>query len=538
MKLSSGNSGYSTVLCLSLLAVSLASLSPAQLQTPENKDGTYTNPVLFADYSDPDVIRVGDDYYLVSSSFHESPGLPILHSTDLVNWTIIGHALDTLPSAVYARPQFGNGVWAPSIRFHHGYFHIYYGDPDLGIYMVRTRNIHGPWETPVLVKSGKGLIDPCPLWDDNGSVYLIHAWAKSRAGFNSMLTVNRMNAEGSSVTDTGMFVYDAHEKHPTMEGPKFYKRNGFYYIFAPAGGVKTGWQTVLRSDSPFGPFQDSIVLRQGSTSVNGPHQGAWVEDINGTSWFLHFQDRGAYGRIVHLQPMKWENDWPVIGESGTPILRHGIPSSKKRSPRIIPQTSDDFSRPTLGLQWQWNANVRRGWYSLTEKKDCLRLFAVSQSPDVNNVMGNPNILLQKFPAHSFAVTVTMDVSSLSRGEKAGLVIAGVEYSSIVVQRTNEGITITRWECTDVIRNGIETAGESAVVSPPVVYLRVHVGNNALCRFTYSTDNTHYNQLGKEFTAQPGRWIGARIGLFALSVSAGKGSVDIHHVEIQRSEERE
>lgn len=257
----------------------------------------YRNPVIFADYSDPDVIRVGADYYLVASSFQCVPGLPILHSRDLVNWTILSYAVNRLPFA--ADP--GGGLWAPSIRHHGGYFWIYVGDPDRGIFMTRARNPRGPWEPLTLVKEAKGWIDPCPLWDDDGSMLLVHAWARSRAGFNSVLSVNRMSGDGRRVVDDGQVVFDGRERHPTIEGPKFYKRNGWYYIFAPAGGVKSGWQTVLRSKNALGPYEDKIVLERGL------HQGAWVDD-----WFIHFQDRGAYGRVVHLQPLKWVNDWPEI----------------------------------------------------------------------------------------------------------------------------------------------------------------------------------------------------------------------------------
>ncbi len=528
------NSGRPSLTALVFLLLWGFHFTFAQQWTPDNGDGTYTNPVLYADYSDPDVIRVGSDFYLVSSSFHESPGLPVLHSTDLVNWTIIGHALDTLPSAVYSRPQFGNGVWAPSIRFHNGSFYIYYGDPDFGIFMVRTKNIRGTWDAPVIVEKGKGLIDPCPLWDDKGDAYLAHAWAKSRAGFNSMLTVHRMNSEGTAMTDTGTFVFDAHEKHPTMEGPKFYQRNGSYYIFAPAGGVKTGWQTVLRGDSPFGPFKDSIVLQQMGTLVNGPHQGAWVDDIAGNNWFIHFQDKGAYGRIVHLQPMQWQNDWPVMGDNGAPLMGAIKSVSNKASKRIIPQTSDNFSSPQLGLQWQWNANKRNSWYSLSARKGALRLYAVQRLSDVNTILGNPSILLQKFPAPSFSVTVTMDGSRLGNGDHAGLIIAGMEYSALVLERTNSGMTLSQRNCTDVLHNGTETAGETIACLSSTIFLRADVDSNAVCRFSYSNDNNEYHPLGKEFTAQPGRWIGARVGLFALSSSdtSTKGSADVLRFDIR------
>jgi beta-xylosidase len=226
-------------------------------------NGTYKNPVINADYSDPDAVRVGDDFYLVSSSFEAIPGLPVLHSKDLVNWSILGHALlKQPPFDHFETPRHGDGVWAPAIRYYYNEFYIYYPDPDFGIYLVTAKNPAGPWSKPVMVMEGKGIIDPCPLLDSDGSMYLVHGFAGSRAGIKSVIAVNRLNKEGTRVIDDGMIVYDGHETDPTIEGPKFYKRNGYYYIFAPAGGVPTGWQLALRSKNIYGPYE-----RRGS---NGP----------------------------------------------------------------------------------------------------------------------------------------------------------------------------------------------------------------------------------------------------------------------------
>ena len=326
-------------------------------------DGTYTNPIIDADYSDPDVIRVGNDFYLTASSFNCIPGLPILHSKDLVNWRIIGHALQEQPPRdVFARPQHGNGVWAPAIRFHNNYFYIFYGYPDFGIYMVKSRHAAGPWSEPLLMRPARGWIDPAPFWDDDGNAYLVHAWANSRSGIKSILTINRMSPDGTKLLDDGKTVFDGRVNHPTIEGPKLYKRYGYYYIFAPAGGVATGWQTVLRSKNIYGPYEDRIVMDRGKTDINGPHQGAWVELESGESWFVHFQDRGAHGRVVHLQPLKWINDWPVIGidvdgdGKGEPVAKHRKPDVGREYPLRVPQTSDEFAGIKLGLQWQWHAN--------------------------------------------------------------------------------------------------------------------------------------------------------------------------------------
>jgi beta-xylosidase len=180
----------------------------------------------------------------------------------------------------------GGGVWAPSIRYHNNQFYIYYPDPDFGIYVVTSKNIEGPWSAPVLVEAGKGLIDPCPLWDTDGKNYLVHAYAGSRAGIKSILVIKELDKTATKVISKPTLIYDGHEIDPTIEGPKFYKRGGWYYIFAPAGGVATGWQTVLRSKNIYGPYERRVVMEQGSTAVNGPHQGAWVETPTGESWFL------------------------------------------------------------------------------------------------------------------------------------------------------------------------------------------------------------------------------------------------------------
>ena len=177
----------------------------SQVWVADNGDGTYRNPVLNADYSDPDAIRVGDDYYLTSSSFEDVPGLPILHSKDLVNWKLIGHALTRLvPQDHFSVSHHGEGVWAPALRYHNNEFYLYYPDPDFGIYVVKTKNPAGAWSEPVLVAGGKGLIDPCPLWDDDGQAYLAHAFAGSRAGIKSIITVNKLNSEGTKAVDEGV----------------------------------------------------------------------------------------------------------------------------------------------------------------------------------------------------------------------------------------------------------------------------------------------------------------------------------------------
>ena len=496
---------------------------------PDLGDGTFCNPIIHADYSDPDVIHVGDDFYLTASSFNCAPGLPILHSHDLVNWTIIGHAFQNYPLPEFSSPQHGNGVWAPSLRFHNGEFYIYFGDPDHGVFMTKAKNAAGPWSPLHCVREAKGWIDTCPFWDDDGHAYLVHAWAKSRSGIKSILTINRMSADGTKLLDDGQTVFDGTAHHPTIEGPKLYKRHGYYYIFAPAGGVKTGWQTVLRSKNIFGPYEDKIVLAQGSTKINGPHQGGWVETQTGESWFIHFQDRDAYGRIVHLQPMRWVNDWPVFGDNsngdgkGEPVSVCKKPDVGKNHPVAVPQTSDEFDSLSLDLQWQWHANFSESWFSLSARPGWLRLFSVPLPANATNLWPVPNLLLQKFPAPEFTVTTKLDFSLLAVGEKAGLVVMGIDYAALAVERTAHGFRLVKSVCKNAPvgdEAGIEA--ETSVTDGPIL-LRLQVSGGAICNFRYSHQGEKFLELGKSFTAREGIWIGAKLGLFCLSGNSTQSS---------------
>ena len=524
----------------------------------DNGDGTYCNPILYTDYSDPDVIRVGDDYYLVASSFCNTPAIPVLHSRDLVNWEILSYVLENIPDDSYTDAvRHGCGVWAPAIRYHNGDFMVFYPMPDEGIFMCRAKDPAGPWSEPVCVKAAKGWIDPCPFWDEDGKAYLVNAFAKSRIGFKSILHISGMSPDGTRLLDEGRDVFDGHRTQPTIEGPKLYRRNGWYYIFAPAGSVQSGWQTVLRSKNIYGPYEERIVMLQGGTRINGPHQGGWVDTPCGEDWFIHFQDVGNAGRIVHLQPMTWENDWPVIGENsgegyGTPVgrskkpalrggvqwpepgMKDGIGRTMRSSPvpACAPPDSDDFAGDRPGLQWQWNGNHCEDWYRM--EKPGLRLFCLR--PVQAALWECPGILLQKWTAPAFSVTAELDCSGLSDGSRAGIISFGRSYQSLFVKRCGDGLAVGLLTGTineKAEQEDILTLLEGAALREIVLRLDVKPeGTGTLCCFQGGcrlTDEKH-------FRITPGYWTGAKFGFYA-QIREGEagcgsaGSVLIRYVRV-------
>ena len=547
-----------------LFSLSVQAQYKSQVWCPDNGDGTYTNPVLFADYSDPDVCAVGDDYYLTASSFNCIPGLPILHSRDLVNWTIIGHALqEQLPKEIFDQPQHGKGVWAPAIRHHNGLFYIYWGDPDLGIFMVQSERPDSGWSLPVCVISGKGMIDPCPLWDDDGRCYLVNGWAASRCGFNSVLSVRELAADGTRAISQPRIVFDGGQENHTSEGPKFYKRDGYYWIMNPAGGVEMGWQLAMRSKSPYGPYEWRRVMWQGKTSVNGPHQGAWVHTSQGEDWFLHFNDRFAYGRVVYLQPVDWSSGWPIMGNHGEPYTTYRKP---KTAPTPIPaptpvpapapvpaastagnpQESDEFNDGQLGLQWQWHANYHQ-FYGQPTADGCYRLYTIEQPEGFKSLWDVPNLLLQKPTAPRFTATAKVRFASKEDGQYSGLVMMGRDYSVLAICRQGDEFLLQRHTCMGADEEGTEIQQTLATLQPtecdtipysPAIYLDIYLRmtvRDGQCRFSYSLDGKHYKEAGDSFTMRQGKWIGAKFGFVAECTNrkGNRGWLDVDWIRITK-----
>jgi beta-xylosidase len=494
---------------------------------------TYRNPVLFADYSDPDVIRDGNNYYLVSSTFAFVPGILILQSNDLVHWTILGHVLPRIEIApqydMVDGNRYGRGVWAPSIRKHGGLFYVYFPTPDEGIFVSTAKKIAGPWSKPVAVIAQAGLEDPCPFWDDDGNAYLVHS--KKGAG---PLILHRMAPDGLSVLDDGKEIVRDAKELPTLEGPKLYKRDGYYYIFAPFGGVSTGAQVVLRAKSIYGPYEHRVVLAQGTTQVNGPHQGGYVEGQDGKGWFLHFQSHGAHGRIVHLEPVRWEDDWPVMGDAaagatvGQPVSEWPIPQHPGKDQEQRPQTSDEFSGAKLGPQWEWNHNPVDADWSLTERKGFLRLKPVYAT----DIFSARNTLTEMMQDEAFEFTTRVELAGMKDGDHAGLAMFEQAASGVQVVQAGGARSLGFF-------HGSEKVDGAAQVAGGVVLLRVRVDGDTASYF-YSTDEGKtFSPIGPTVGLKFSWWKGSRPALFAYTTEQGSdaGHVDFdwaHYVRVEPS----
>ena len=501
----------------------------------DNGDGTYKNPITWADYSDPDVIRVGEDFYMVASSFHYMPGIPVLHSKDLVNWEIISHVYERMDDPAYdmkgGQNRYGRGAWAPSIRFHDGKFFVYCCTVTEGCFMSTATNPAGPWAPLTWVMriepgKGKAWEDPCPIWEPDGSAYLVHSLIGG-----GPLILHKLSPDGKTLLDDGKTIFEKNLKYGSLEGPKFYKRNGYYYIFCPAGGVEMGFQVAMRSKDIYGPYEVRTVLEKGSTRINGPHQGGYVELDNGEGWFIHFQQVGAFGRFPHLQPVQWVEDWPIIGKQvpgkpvGEPVAGGKKPGVGKTYPILPPQTSDEFDGAKLALQWQWNHNPVDANWSLTARTGFLRLTAMK----AGDLHGARNVLTQKLVSPAADYTTVLDVAGMKDGQIAGLCILGEPFGWVGVMQAG-GKKQVRMYWTNDWRKGNQTV-DGEELAGNTVFLRMCVepgrsgDSGERASFSYSLDGKEFKQLGDPLKLYFSWWTGMKPGVFTYTRGEEGGDAD-------------
>ena len=322
--------------------------------------------------------------------------------------------------------------------------------------------------------------------------------------------------------------------------------------------MPTGWQVVLRSKNIYGPYEWKKVLAQGNSPINGPHQGAWVDTPTGEDWFLHFQDVGAYGRLVHLQPMKWVNDWPVIGIDkdgdgcGDPVLVHTKPNVGKTYPIRTPQESDEFDGYTLSPQWQWHANINEKWAYYAGDQSIVRLYSYPVVKEYKNLWDAANLLLQKTPSDNFTATMklTFKPTEKYKGERTGLVVMGLDYAGLILENTDKGLVLSQVSCPKADKGTSETVNGTVDLKDNTIYLRAKFTSDrkkisksegghdllVMCHFSYSLNGKKFQPLGKPFQVKEGKWIGAKVGMFCTRpaiVTNDGGWTDVDWFRITR-----
>ncbi len=488
----------------------------AQKYRSDNGDGSYTNPLIFADFPDPDVIRVDSAFYMVSTTMFVFPGVSILKSYDLVNWEYCSNAVERMDfSPCYdldSCHRYGHGQWATSLRYHEGLFYLLFITLDEGGLVATARKPEGPWE---LKKLPRGFYDPGLFFDDDGRIYVAH-------GYNDIRITELDKNLVAIAPDSLVFRGDIRDIRPGLEGTHVYKVNGYYYLYCTYGGWD-GFQVALRSGNIYGPYEEKIVIRDNGNLESGIHQGALVTTPAGEWWSVIFQDGGPFGRFPTLQPVSWEKDWPMVGYQGSGVGTWKKPDVGAEYPLTDLPASDEFNAIEPGMQWGWNHNPDNEKWSLEERPGFLRLYT---SGVTNDLRFARNTLTQRIFAYYSkedlsAATVRMDLSRMKAGDLAGLTVFQDPYACIAVKKVKDGYQL--------LMNNNGTVVDSVRYSKRYIYLRAVAGyGNSKADFYFSTDNRTYrklgNSLGMKFSLSV--FTGNKFGIFNYATDVNGGYVDI------------
>lgn len=485
--------------------------------------GTYRNPIIPADYSDIDCIRVGDDYYAISSTFQFSPGMIILHSKDLVNWRICGHAIADItqisPELNWDKMnRYARGVWAGSIRYHNKRFYLYFGTPDEGYFMTSSSRPEGPWEplTPLLQEAGW---DDCSaLWDEKGNGYFVG----THFADNYKTYLFKLSDDGKKIDRRSAVLVNSGSGR---EANKLIKVNDWYYIiFSEHKPDKGRYVMAKRSRNPMGPYKEVKQLALPGREAMEPNQGGMIEGRDGKWYFLTHHGTGDWsGRIVSLLPVTWVDNWPIIGN----VMPGNIGSMKwsgemplRSSTEFHLRRSDDFDDNSLSPQWEWNYQPRQEMFSLTERKGWLRMKAY-RPLRANDLMLSGNTLTQRtFRSFHNEVIIKMDVSGIVDGQKCGLCHFSKPYSFLGVKQ-EAGL---KW--IEYSHNG-ETL-ENSIPDTPHIWLKSEWGLDGKSLYAYSWDGENYISFGNPYQLSWGNYRGDRIGIFCFNNEEEKGYVDIDY----------
>ncbi len=485
----------------------------AQNVHSDNGNGTYTNPLISADFPDPDVIRVGDTYYMVTTTMFVFPGVTVLKSHDLVNWEYCSNAVPRFDfSKCYdldSCNRYGHGQWATSMKYHNGKFYLLFITLDEGGFMCTADKAEGPWKITHLPK---GFYDAGLFFDDDGKIYVAQ-------GYNN-ISVTEVDSNLAPVSKDSL-VYTG-DIRKGLEGAHVYKLNGYYYLYCTYGGLD-GMQVALRAKNIYGPYEQKLLIYDTTKGINyGIHQGALIQTQTGEWWTILFVDSGPFGRFPSLQPITWVDDWPMIGINGKAVITHKKPNvGKIYSVKDLP-TSDEFNTNTLGMQWGWNHNPDSTKWSLTQKPGYLRLTTAKV---VSNLTEARNTLTQRpFAKHDQNIPTTattkIDITQMRDGDIAGLAVFQDPYAFIAVKKENGKLYVT------MVNNGKTI--DSVLINQSTVYLKT-VASNPMGKasFAYSFDNKTFTTIGDELSMRFNLKIftGNKFCLFNYATKATGGFVD-------------
>jgi beta-xylosidase len=497
-------------------------------------NGTYKNPIIPGDYSDVDAIGVDSTYYIISSTFQFSPGVVILKSTDMVNWTIAGHAVDDItqmgPAYNYtSMSRSGHGIWAGAIRYHAGRFWIYYLTPDEGLFMTTAAQVEGPWDPLTRVVEDNdanfplsGWDDCCPFWDDDGQEYLV----TSNYGGGYKIHLFKVTADGKKLLSASDIVI---HQSSGSEANKLYKINGTYYhLFSQTGNAGDGRDVMMEKASKVtGPYTGSQVLMHCKVADREPNQGGLVQDRVGKWWFLTHQGTGKVpeGRTDCLLPVTWTNGWPIIGTVGADGVGNMVWSSAKPiagGPIVRPQSSDDFTGTAISPQWEWFYQPRADKWSLSARPGFLRLSAFKPLGG-GGFFKAGNTLSQRFMrSDSGTAIVKIDVSKMADGQEAGMSLfdGGSNYATVGVVQANGARTFR------FTTNGTVTNGDQVPAGQTSVWLKSFIDKSAQSVFSFSLDGAAYKGIGGMYALTWGNYRGTRIGIYTFNTTSETGYVDV------------
>jgi beta-xylosidase len=489
-------------------------------------DGTYRNPVLPGDFSDLDCIRVGSDYYAISTTMDYSPGMLILHSKDLVNWTMLGHAVSNVlnigPGMNWDRmDQSGRGVWAGAIRYHAGKFWIYFGTPNEGYFMTTATNPAGPWEPLTPVLKGSGWDDCCPFWDDDGQGYLIGSQFSVDPSNGKKYNIHlwKLTEDGKALVPGSDLIL---HQSPGSEANKLFKYQGFYYHYYSETRREGRVPMIARAKKITGPYERRQLLHVNKLDDREPNQGGLVETNAGSWWFFTHHGTGGWeGRCASLLPVVWADGWPLIGKTGADGIGNMVwsaPMPVKGFQPVTPQTDDEFSTGTLSPQWEWRYHPRDEMWSLTEHPGFLRLHAFKPLAQ-DNLLKVGNVLSERIiRTSSNVVTAKMEVGGMADGQSAGLCNFSVKSQAMLGVVQQDGVRRI------FFRSGAKNVS-AEVVTGSTVWLRCVWQLDGVCRFSRSTDGKTFTELGEPYQMTWGGYRGSRVGMVTYNNDREAGVVD-------------